>query len=94
MSPCLRCDRAMRPKKAPPRPNTVAHQGRGLCHTCYQRLSGTGALDLYPRRFHSGPDLVTKWASAQRDGVPIDYFAARMGISTAAVHKAVARHEP
>ena len=76
---CVRCHREGR------------HQGRGLCNPCYKTLHRDGGLEDYPRMFHAADEVLDDWVFLRDQGYTIRNAAPRMGMTFAALEKALER---
>lgn len=84
---CLRCDRP-RPRQ----PHRRAAQGaRGLCAACYDWVTRHGCVDDYARVTWPSDELLAEWDLLRRDGHTMRQAAERLGVSYAALDKAIQR---
>lgn len=72
-------------------PGTRAHHSRGLCNVCDIRHRSRGTLDDYPRTNRRTADVVEDWRELQAQGYSRRDAAARIGITLAALEKAIER---
>lgn len=87
---CLDCGRAMRTWRSKPdgRRRSV---GRGLCETCHQRHRNHGTLSDFERRTRPADEVLEDWDFLRHQGYSIRDAAERMGMTHAALDKALYR---
>lgn len=67
----------------------VAHECRGLCGRCRKRRLQDGTLGEAERRTYSADELLDEWVLLRDDGHRWRDAAARLGVTEAALHKAL-----
>jgi len=67
--------------------------GRGLCRNCYARHKNAGTLDRYPPLQRATADTIADWTELQAQGCSVALAAQRMGMTKAALEKAIRRHQ-
>lgn len=64
---------------------------RGLCNTCYHRNRYHGTLIDFERTTHAADELLDEWTLLRDDGYGYRNAAARLGVTVAALDKALCR---
>ena len=87
---CLDCGRPTRAKNSKPdgRPRFI---GRGLCEACHQRHRKRGTLSDFERRTRPADEVLEDWDFLRRQGYSIRDAAERMGMTHAALDRALCR---
>ena len=86
---CACCGRRLHLRTHPP--GTAKHNARGLCETCYSWARDSGTLHEYPRLTRSSRDTLDAWNSLRALGVSRKDAARVVGMSYAALSRAIAR---
>lgn len=87
---CVKCDHPLtgsRSRTAEAR----RHRGRGLCGHCYRVAQYAGTLEDYPTLRRSSADVLEDWEELRSQGYTIQHAAGRLGMSEAALRKAISR---
>lgn len=93
ITPCLHCERPMRPKRASAEehPGTIAEQARGLCKTCHRNHRHKYPATRAGRKpKHDWPYILHELQWIANTGRPQDR-AARLGVTTGQVVNAARR---
>lgn len=65
-----------------------AHDGRGLCSTCYRYASRDETVERYERTFHTRDEVMDDWVVLQQQGYTRRQAAERLGMSHGAFLRA------
>lgn len=95
MNHCAECGRPVRRghSRKDEVPGTLRMIGRGLCCACYRRAQREGTLDDYERTFRPREEMLEDWELLRSDGYTVANAAPRMGMTCAALEKALRRAE-
>ena len=85
---CAVCDREMRPVTSAP-DGRILHGAKGACKACSARKRHYGTYSYAPTRWDSYAD---DYDLLRSEGHPLDVIAARLGMSVAALDRALWRH--
>lgn len=87
---CNECRRAIHPRSSDAA-REDAHDGRGLCSSCYKRADYHGQLIDHPRRTRTRDEVLEEWDWLRRAGVPWQHAHERLGMTAGAFQRAYYR---
>ena len=87
---CAVCDREMRPVTSAP-DGRILYGAGGACTACYARKRRYGTYG-YARSLARWDSYADDYDLLRSEGYPLDVIAARLGMSVAALDRALRRH--